>query len=501
MQMTDEDDQTVTGKNNEFFGITDEEYERLKEERNQIIADANEKFGHVSKNGNGDRNGKSSGSFLDDKPSIAEKLIGLITQNSNLFFKDQHDTPFARIHNTDHYEIVRVGSDRFKRYLCRLYYESENKVANTEALTNAVQVLQAKAEYKGDTIPLSLRIAWNNGNLLYDLTNEKWQCVRVTKECWHLLDETPTPMFMKYNQITQVQPNSNYEPDIFDKFLELTNLKREQDRILLKVYIASLFIPDIPHTMLILHGEQGSAKSTLQTLIKKLVDPSKPTLLTIHNNRTEFVQQLAHNHVAYYDNVKRTPRWLSDEACKAVTGIGQTKRKLYSDDDDIVYEYKRCLGFNGINISLTEPDVLDRSLLIELDRVPIENRKIESDINAEFMKLRPMLLGYIFDILVKVLQIISTVKLDDLPRMADFALWGEAIARAMGYRELEFIDAYYGNIHQQNIEAVESYPIAQAVEKFVDSWYKEELEACWQGSTSKLLQDLNKVAQRYRYRY
>ena len=127
--------------------------------------------------------------------------------------------------------------------------------------------------------------------------------------------------------------------------------------------------------MLILHGEKGSAKSTLQTLIKLLVDPGKPTLLTVHNDRTEFVQQLAHNHVAYYDNVKITPGWLSDEACKAVTGIGQTKRKLYSDDDDIVYEYKRCLGFNGINISLTEPDALDRSLMIELDRISKENRR------------------------------------------------------------------------------------------------------------------------------
>ena len=33
------------------------------------------------------------------------------------------------------------------------------------------------------------------------------------------------------------------------------------------------------------------------------------------------------------------------------------------------------------------------------------------------------------------MQIKPTVKLNDLPRMADFAVWGEAIARAMGYKE------------------------------------------------------------------
>ena len=57
-----------------------------------------------------------------------------------------------------------------------------------------------------------------------------------------------------------------------------------------------------------------------------------------------------HNYIAFYDNLIYTPSWLSDEVCKAVTGVGSTKRKLYSDDDDIVYEYKQVIGFNGINL-------------------------------------------------------------------------------------------------------------------------------------------------------
>jgi hypothetical protein len=248
---------------------------------------------------------------------------------------------------------------------------------------------------------------------------------------------------------------------------------------------------------LILHGEKGSAKSTLQTLIKLLVDPSKPTLLTIHNDRAEFVQQLAHNHVAYYDNVKSTPGWLSDEACKAVTGIGQSKRKLYTDDDEIVYEYKRCLGFNGINISLSEPDALDRSLMIELDRISKEKRRVESDIMTEFMQLRSQLLGFIFDTLVKTLRIKPEINLDDLPRMADFALWGEAIARAMGYKDLEFVQAYYDNIGKQNIEAIENHPLGQAVAKFYEEEIQGESKSSWEGQPAKLLEQLEIVGQRH----
>ena len=76
--------------------------------------------------------------------------------------------------------------------------------------------------------------------------------------------ETPNPLFTRYNQVSQVAPDKSYQPDIFDRFLQLTNLKEEKDRILLKVYIVSLFIPEIPHVILVLHGRQGSAKSTLK---------------------------------------------------------------------------------------------------------------------------------------------------------------------------------------------------------------------------------------------
>ena len=51
--------------------------------------------------------------------------------------------------------------------------------------------------------------------------------------------------------------------------------------------------------------------------------------------------------------------------------------------------------------------------------------------------------------------------------MADFAIWGEAIARTMGYNDLEFINAYYENIGKQNVEAIENHPLGQAVARYM----------------------------------
>jgi hypothetical protein len=38
--------------------------------------------------------------------------------------------------------------------------------------------------------------------------------------------------------------------------------------------------------------------------------------------------------------------------------------------------------------------------------------------------------------------------------MADFTVWGEAIARAMGCGPMVFVNAYKENIGKQNVEAI-----------------------------------------------
>jgi hypothetical protein len=94
-------------------------------------------------------------------------------------------------------------------------------------------------------------------------------------------------------------------------------------------------VPDIDHPILTTYGPKGSAKSFPLELIKKTIDPSVPVLLTLYRDQQQFIQQVNHYYLAYYDNVKFIPHWLSDEICKTVTGIGHTKRKLWTDDDEL----------------------------------------------------------------------------------------------------------------------------------------------------------------------
>jgi DNA polymerase, archaea type len=442
-----------------------------------------------------DNNGSSNNS------TPTQTLIQLAKQNTILFFKDQYGVAYTKIRVATHGEILAVESTKFEYHLSKSYYDfTGGGIAGQESINNAIRILLAETLFEGPTIPLSVRVAWGRKkeeDLYYDLADTEWRCIKVTNQNWEIIQSSSAVLFTRFNQKAQIDPDRNYPADILDKYLDLMHINDPEHRLLIKVWTVAAFIPNIPHPINIPYGEKGSVKTTFCKFQKRLIDPDKIELLTVPKDKSEFVQQQYHNYLTVYDNIKTIPYWFSDEVCKAITGVGSSKRKLYTNDEDVIYSYKRCLIINGINNSLTEPDAIDRSILTEFERIHDEKRKEESKVEAEFEEIKPKLLGYILDILVKTLQIKPTVQLHNLPRMADFTVWGEAIARAMGYEPMQFVNTYYDNIGKQNVDVIEANPLAQAIEKFVYSWYKEGQEACWQSPTSKALEKLNKVAQVY----
>ena len=63
----------------------------------------------------------------------------------------------------------------------------------------------------------------------------------------------------------------------------------------------------------------------------------------------------------------------------------------------------RCLGFSGVNLAATKSDLLNRGLIIQLERITADSQRLIKHIWQEFESLKPQLLGFIFDRLVNVL--------------------------------------------------------------------------------------------------
>ncbi len=423
------------------------------------------------------------------KNNQSDKLVEIIKdKNEAELFYDEYSDAYLKIKENNKSRIIRINSKLFKKWLAKEYWDIYKKTPNGDSIKTAINVLEGIACFDGGEHKLANRLSWNDNCLWYDLINDNWETIKISEEGWNI-DSNPPILFKRYSHnLEQVLPSTS-EKDA-KLILNYVNITDQKQKILFLVYMISCFIPDFPHPLLVIFGQRGSAKSTLSKLLRNIIDPSLIEVSSLVENHKELVQALAHHSFIFFDNVSHISESISDTLCKAITGSGFIKRELYENDEDIIYQLKRCIGINGINIVSTKPDLLDRSIMIELERIPESNRKEESELIKDFKEDLPKILGGIFDVLSKTLKIKRDIKLDNLPRMADFALWGSAISEALGYSKEEFIEAYKENIDKQKDTVLNDNLIAIVLNSFMSKRYWES----WNGTSSELLENLKNQA-------
>jgi hypothetical protein len=133
-----------------------------------------------------------------------------------------------------------------------------------------------------------------------------------------------------------------------------------------------------------------------------------------------------------------------------------------------------------------KPDLLSRCLVILTEQIMKDKRRKIEDIWNEFEELRPKLLGYILDILVKVIQTMrenGSIKFRELPRMADFAAYAELVSRCLGNEDNKFMEAFNGNVKVQAEHVIESNTVALCVNKLMDNVFWPAILGRYVGSS------------------
>jgi len=415
--------------------------------------------------------------------------VKLCLEQNPVLFHDQHKTPYARIKQGDVNVTLRVRSKQFRIYLAGLLWKSEEKAPGNEAVHSALNVLESKAVYEGQRFTLYNRAAPASDGFWIDMTDDKWRAIKVTAKGWQIVEDPPI-LFRRYgHQLPLVEPKHGGDPW---KLLFFINLPTEKDgspsatQVTLLCVCISYLIPAIPHPIIVIYGIQGSGKTWAFERIRDLIDPSSVGVLTIPRNERERVQQLDHHWCAFFDNVTNLKPWMSDTLCRAVTGTGFTKRELYTDDDDVVKRFRRCIGLDGINIAASRGDLLDRSLLVGLHDISVENRRAEDELLAEFESCKAEILGGFLDTLVKAIQLYPSVSTKRLFRMADFTKWGCAITEALGLTQEQFMKAYEEKVKSQIQEAALASPVATVVMDWVKTIAVENKKQIWEGPPSQL---------------
>ncbi|GJM43209.1 MAG: hypothetical protein DHS20C21_00510 [Gemmatimonadota bacterium] len=415
--------------------------------------------------------------------SLAQQIVELAQESGVELFHDDREEPCARIKTKNGLRTIGVNSKTFRRALAAIAWKELGKAPGGEALTSAATTLGAIACLEREQHRLCVRHAWHDDALWVDLDGSR--AVRVTPEGWTLVDEPPILFRTFAHQRPLPDPISGGDPWAVFDFL---NLRDEDSRTLFKGHLVSAFIPDMPVAGLVVHGIQGSAKSTLFRVTKRLVDPSGVEVRRTAKDATELAQILFQNRVVVFDNMTSLPVWMSDALCGAITGDGWSKRALFTDEDTICFEYQRVIGIGGINLVVQRPDLLDRSVILELPPIPESEKREVTEFWTAFDHARPRILGGLLDLLSKAMAARPTVHLASLPRMADYCRWGAAVAAGEGLEPTVFSRAYARNIGRQVDAAVDASPVAQAMMALMTD------RGAWEGMARELLTQLGAVA-------
>ena len=414
--------------------------------------------------------------------SSADRAIQYVLDDGVELFHDQHGDSFMAFRNDAGLrEVWPLRSKACSEYIRWRFFQQEGKGLPGEALSTTRGTLGARARFDGRRRELVVRVANDEGALWYDLGN--WRSVKVTTNGWEVVQQPPVVFRHYQHQLAQVEPRGE---GALEPFLDLLNLKGLVPRLLVKIYLVAALLSGIPLPILLVHGEQGSAKSMLLKLLRALLDPSSLGTLAPPDNLRGFIQMAAHNRTIYLDNLTRLPDWLSDALCRLCTGEGFSKRELYTDDDDIVYSFNGLGGISGINLVATRADLLDRAIVLKLEPISKTERLTERVLWERFGEMRAGILGAMFDAMVEAMQRFPTVDMaGETPRLADFAQWGVAISEALGHTGEAFLNAYGLNVEAQTEAALEGSPLGQAILAFL----REGVP--WEGSASALLKELN----------
>ena len=417
-----------------------------------------------------------------------EKLINLLQTVSKVkFFHDQHGNPFVWIPiltPNPHFECLPLGSRAFRARVVQLAESYSTKPTPAAVISEAIKAGELLA-FKVNPRDLANRHHSGGDKITIDLGDPNWRMVQVTADGWKLNPQTK-PMFFRPQHVKALpEPVSGGNP--FELF-EYVPAETDEDKLLTLCWAVSALNPEIPSPILTFTGIQGSAKTTRSKRLRDIVDPSvTPVLGDVELSNLFLTFQ--HHAVPSFENVSKFDRRTADMFCRAVTGNGVERRRLFTNSDQVLYSFRRPIIINGIDCPSTRPDFLDRCIVITCQRIK-EFRTLK-ELDEAFQKARPRLFGALLDLLAKTIKLLPETPPSSEFRMADFAHFGRALAVALGKTPGDFDKAYRSNVRQQDKEALDATPLSIAVKDFA---IKYSASMPWRGSAQELLGELRSVA-------
>jgi hypothetical protein len=392
--------------------------------------------------------------------------------------------PFARVPVEDRFEFYELRSAAFRNWLVDAYLERCDEPPSKLVISRVVAVLEARAQFRGTIPAVHIRVAGaseGERDVSYlDLGDPEGRAVEIRASGWKVVHRPGVHFRRATGMLPLPVPESGGTINLLRPYVNLG----EVDFRLFVAWLTAAIRPAGPYPPLVLYGEQGSAKTTLAKVARRLIDPHSALLLGEPASTRDLMITALNSWLLAFDNIGDLPVWLSDCFCRLATGGGYATRSLFTDDQVTYIQAQRPIMLNGIDDFVKRGDLIDRSVFLSLSPIHPSDRRTEGEFWASFQFDYSRILGSLLDAVVLGMRILPSVELPEVSRMADFGYWGEAVGRGLGWPEQSFRSAYARNRRAATDSAIEDSAVADALFKSVPPSLK------WSGTTAELHRQL-----------
>ena len=399
------------------------------------------------------------------KPSPAELLVSTALAAGAVLFHDRHHNAYICVPlELDAMATYSLAGSKAGWWLKKLFHDKHGKIIASQAFKDALDQLQSMAVLSGLLEKISLRIAGDGERIDIDLGQPDHAVVSITKEGWNI-EPCSDHKFYRSSGFGALPVPSGGGSLI--QLKELLNLDAENWTLLL-AFLVNCLKPDGPYMCLLVEGEQGSGKSFLCSLIKRIIDPNETEKMRLPDNARDLFIHAKEFFLLHYDNTSGMKAEMSDVLCTLATGGGHATRRLYKDDELASLNYCRPFIINGISDYANRPDLLERAIPLQLPTLPAGKRKTERLLKAEFEKMLPSILGELYSIVAHALANFDKVEPPTNIRMADCAQWLVAAEGAADLPQGSFLKVLGASQADAMVERVINLPLVIAIQKLIE---------------------------------
>lgn len=404
----------------------------------------------------------------DVKHEILTSTLGLIkpwqTEDGRIYF-DIKDGEIVRS-----FTFAKSRGDFYDWFVSRCVDRHEY-FPSGEFLNAAMAYFNNWARTKAPKLKDFVRVGGSVDDVYLDIADNSNYCWKITKD---EITKVTHPSGFKFlrgaGMLPLVHPNLDTPASELPKLLSHYIEADAATLALICAWLVGALRPNGPYPVLTVSGEQGSGKSSLLRLLRRIIDPHALDMRVPPDDQRDLQAIVRNSFILAFDNVSFLSNKMSDSLCVISTGTGaQGGRALYTNAEESAVRVCRPVMLNGIPDVIERGDLVDRSIHIHLPRIDPSRRRDDYEFWQMFDAEHGKFLGALMNAVRSAIGRYPDVYLPEKPRMSAFAVWAVAAEKALGIENGLIIREYVKNRQAADAGMIEFNGIGSTVMRMLEA--------------------------------